>query len=61
VGRETWQALLWPVYLRLADAGQETQGLFQFNETLVPPDEQTALMAQFFAVIEDVTRAAAAA
>jgi hypothetical protein len=54
VGRENWQALLWPVYLRLADAGQETQGLFQFNEALVSPGEQAALMAGFFAVIEDV-------
>jgi hypothetical protein len=55
VGRENWQALLWPIYLRLADTGQETQGFFQFNETLVSPAEQAALMAQFFAIIKDVT------
>jgi hypothetical protein len=52
-GREDWAAQLWPVYLRLADAGEETLGLFQFNEALVSPMEQAALMADFFAVMAE--------
>ena len=49
--REPWAALLWPIYLRLADRGEETKGLFQFNEALIGAAEQQALMACFFAVI----------
>lgn len=53
-GRENWAAQLWPVYLRLADAGEETLGLFQFNEALVTPKEQADLMAAFFAAMEEL-------
>jgi hypothetical protein len=53
VTRENWAASLWPIYLRLADAGGDTLGLFQFNEEIVSPADQSALMAQFFAVIAE--------
>jgi hypothetical protein len=53
VTREPWAALLWPVYLRLADVGEDTKALFQFNEALVTPAEQKALMETFFALIAE--------
>ena len=57
VTRESWAASLWPVYLRLADVGSTTLGLFQFNEEIVSPADQTALMQQFFAVIAETALA----
>jgi hypothetical protein len=53
VTRENWAASLWPVYLRLADVGNRTLGLFQFNEAIVSPADQAALMQQFFAAIAE--------
>lgn len=61
VTREPWAALLWPIYLRLVDVGDDTKGLFQFNEALIAPAQQAALMTHFFALIEETALAAPAA
>jgi hypothetical protein len=57
VTSEPWAALLWPIYLRLADVGDDTLGLFQFNQAIMTPADQAALMAQFFAVLAEMVPA----
>jgi hypothetical protein len=50
---EEWPALLWPIILRLYDMATEARGMFEFNESLIFPQEQMDLISMFFKVLEE--------